>query len=125
MGFSRGALESSETPETAFETYAALAESGYLKKGWIPEYLPWDITNIAEVHNMDSNAVWIESDFTGQLPIDPKTMVHYGSQDVKNRIVKRWGLQYKSVEFYTRLDSGGVIAIDSQRGKLYFHRPGQ
>ncbi len=120
-----GIMESWDTQKTTFENYETLVESGYLQNGWIPEYLPKDITNIVEVHNIDSNEVWIESDFTGKFPIDPKMWSVLATQDMKNRIVKRWRLQSESLDFYTHSSSDGVIAIDSQRGKLYFHSPGK
>jgi len=46
-----------ETVEVHFSTYKQLSESGLIAKGWIPSEIPVVVTNIFEVHKLDSNKV--------------------------------------------------------------------
>ena len=45
-----------ETTDASYSTAAEAIDSGVLGKGWIPEWLPQDATDLREVHNIDSNA---------------------------------------------------------------------
>jgi len=45
-------------PEIQFSHYANLAaarQSGIIDRGWVPEFLPTDSTNISETHDLDTN----------------------------------------------------------------------
>lgn len=45
-----------ENTDTSYDTAKEAISSGVLVKGWIPEWLPQDATDLREVHNIDSNA---------------------------------------------------------------------
>jgi hypothetical protein len=51
--------------KTELKDYNALAESGLIEKGWLPNFLPKSIRNISEEHDLDSNIV------TASFMIDP------------------------------------------------------
>ena len=38
-----------------FATYEELMKSGFLEKGWIPDFLPTDASDIKEAHDLDTN----------------------------------------------------------------------
>jgi hypothetical protein len=47
-----------EEPRSHFPTYADLAASELMAKGWLPEFLPKTVRDISESHSLDSNRVW-------------------------------------------------------------------
>lgn len=44
-----------ETPESRYPTAAAAATAGAFQRGWLPEVLQPDATDIYETHDIDSN----------------------------------------------------------------------
>ncbi len=51
--------------KTELKDYNALAESGLIERGWLPDFLPKSIRDISEEHDLDSNIV------TASFMIDP------------------------------------------------------
>ena len=41
--------------ETSYDTSAAAIADGAIQRGWIPQWLPPDATDIREIHNVDTN----------------------------------------------------------------------
>src|SRR5262245_9940055 len=50
-------------PEAHYASLAAAAADGAVARGWVPETLPPDATDIWEMHDLDTEEVWIR--FTG------------------------------------------------------------
>lgn len=49
-----------ETIETAYQNFEAAAKAKAIGNGrWIPDFLPPSAADIREVHNLDSNEVWL------------------------------------------------------------------
>ncbi|MFC3814937.1 hypothetical protein [Lysobacter sp. GCM10012299] len=44
-----------ETLDTHFSTAKEAIDAGMVEKGWIPNWIPQDATDLREVHNLDSN----------------------------------------------------------------------
>ncbi len=47
----------SENSSEEYDNWHAVNESGSIKRGWIPSWLPREGTNIKERHNIDTNAL--------------------------------------------------------------------
>jgi len=56
--------------KTKFATYDDLKQSGYIEKGWLPDFLPESSENIIETHNIDTNTV--------------KAVFEYSISDIQN-----------------------------------------
>jgi hypothetical protein len=54
-----------ETPEVHYPTYAAALADGAVARGWVPDQVPQDATDIHEIHDLDTEEVWIRFSFTG------------------------------------------------------------
>ncbi len=46
----------SDTLDSSYDTMQEAIERGAVHKGWIPTWIPADVTRLSEVHNLDSNA---------------------------------------------------------------------
>lgn len=46
-------------PESHYPTFAAAVADGAVARGWVPDTLPADATDIWEMHDIDSEEVWI------------------------------------------------------------------
>lgn len=57
-------LKLSEQTKAEFETYDDLLKSGYIEKGWLPDFLPKSSRNILETHNIDTNHVEASFEYT-------------------------------------------------------------
>jgi hypothetical protein len=44
-----------ETQLSHYANLAAARQSGIIDRGWVPEFLPTDSTNISETHDLDTN----------------------------------------------------------------------
>ena len=51
-------LACDENIESVYESYNDLVADRALERGWIPARLPSTATDIAELHNLDTNRVW-------------------------------------------------------------------
>jgi hypothetical protein len=81
-----------ETTDASYGTAAEAMDSGVMGKGWIPEWLPQDATDLREVHNVDSNVS--ELSFTTphaksvRLPADCRPVEH--ADTVQAYIRRSW-----------------------------------
>ena len=46
-------------PESHYPTFAAAVADGAVARGWVPDMLPADATDIREMHDLDTEEVWI------------------------------------------------------------------
>ena len=46
-----------ETVQSRYDTYVLAERNGAIRAGWLPQWLPKTATNVAEIHNIDTNAV--------------------------------------------------------------------
>ena len=46
-----------ETVQSRYDTHALAERNGAIQAGWLPAWLPKTATDVAEVHNIDTNAV--------------------------------------------------------------------
>lgn len=49
----------SDVLQSSYNTQAEAMQSGLVKRGWLPDWLPAQATNISELHNIDTNTVVI------------------------------------------------------------------
>ena len=75
----------SERIESFYETFDDAEKSGAVEKGWIPSVLPKSSVTIKEIHDLDSNNVWLcfeiknieDNDFL-------RSIEKVSSEDIKN-----------------------------------------
>ena len=48
-----------ETPESHYADRATAVRDGAIVRGWIPKWIPASATEIKEVHDIDTNEVWL------------------------------------------------------------------
>jgi hypothetical protein len=48
----------SEDIESHYADAATARRAGALDRGWLPEFIPDDATDISELHNLDTNLTW-------------------------------------------------------------------
>ena len=81
-----------DTTDASYTSTAEAIRSGVLGKGWIPEWLPKDATDIREVHNIDSNVSELSMAVPGpksiRLPADCVPVLY--SDTVQAYIRRRW-----------------------------------
>lgn len=54
-----------ELRQNNFDSTQELRQSDLIDKGWVPEDLPDDLTDIYEAHDLDTNDTWIRSNTSG------------------------------------------------------------
>jgi hypothetical protein len=54
-----GLAACSETFDTTYKSYSEAVSAGAVSRGWVPNWLPEQASDILEVHNIDSNAVML------------------------------------------------------------------
>jgi hypothetical protein len=54
-----GACRTDEQMESHYSNMQEAAADGAIERGWIPAWLPGSATDIREVHDVDTNEVWI------------------------------------------------------------------
>src|SRR5262245_57359720 len=60
------ACSAPETVEVHYPTGAAALADGAAARGWIPDLMPQDATDILEIHDLDTEEVWIRFTFTDE-----------------------------------------------------------
>jgi hypothetical protein len=59
--------------EAYYETREELVADGAVQRGWVPPWLPVSAARIHEVHNLDTNDVWMRFEFdTSELSSIPE-----------------------------------------------------
>lgn len=77
----------SERLETFYQTFNEAKKSGAVEKGWIPKTLPKSAVNIKEVHDLDTNMVWIRFEIDDIEDNDfLKRYTKVSSRDVKDHL---------------------------------------
>lgn len=105
----------SDKIESFYETFDHAKESGAIERGWIPNVLPQSSMNIKEIHDLDTNQVWIRfetqnnesveffkkvkrisiKDIKGNMPRDPK--VKWWSKTLLDKDLSKYSF-YKTSE---------------------------
>ena len=65
------ACSAPETAEVHYPTYAAALADGSIARGWVPDLMPHDATDIYEIHDLDTEEVWIRFSFTSDARSGP------------------------------------------------------
>lgn len=110
----------SDTVKNRFMHYDDLAASGIIARGWVPADFPENTFNIREQHNLDSNRVWLESEFSGDLPFHERTLSPLDKPAVKSQLVKKFNLDGESLQF-SAISDNEFIAVDAENKKFYYH----
>lgn len=113
-----------EVKRTEFSSFNEVEKSGYLKKGWIPADFPRNTLNIEETHNLDSNEVWIISDFNGKLKFGNRVMEVLNNLERKNYLIKYFKLKDEKIQYHSISDNE-FIAIDTKKEKFYYYQSRQ
>ncbi len=117
----------SERPESQFATREAAAE--LIKRGWIPEWLPDSTTDIYELHDLDTNEVWLRFAYA-KTDVPPFKSLCYSVKQPPNMKSsgKAWWLKRADGEGQSALVTydcsveGGRLAVDHEALVAYYTR---
>ena len=63
LGAFLSGCEDADILHSSYPTYEAAVQDGAIRRGWVPEFLPRSARQIQEVHNIDTNEIWLGFDF--------------------------------------------------------------
>ncbi|OGF50897.1 MAG: hypothetical protein A2231_00970 [Candidatus Firestonebacteria bacterium RIFOXYA2_FULL_40_8] len=111
----------SEGIKSEYKTYQDVVASDAIKKGRVPSTFPKNAYDIIEVSDLDTNKVWIECKFSGDLDLGEKRIST--KTDITKPVkilVKYFKLDEKETIFS---DQGGnwTAALDMKNKKLYYY----
>jgi hypothetical protein len=125
-----------EDQHARYATYADAVHDGAVERGWIPDYVPRGATEIAEVHNLDTNAQLLRFQASpealatmvarlvpapsGTAPAPPRYLSPPPGR-LWRRDLRSGALAEGLSGYRARLEPGRLhcIAVDSQRGVAY------
>ena len=110
----------SEKMKSEFKTYQDVVAADAITKGWVPSNFPKNTYDIIEVHDLDTNKVWIECKYSGDLDLGEKTISTGTDISKPVKMLKRYfKLDEKEILF---LDEGEnwTAALDMKNKKLYY-----
>jgi hypothetical protein len=120
-----------ETPESQYADSVEAGRDGAISRGWIPEWIPSGATNIREIHDIDTNQVWLVFDAPSAELVAIETHCERMStppERYPRRIRKWWPSTLSRREpsppdeyLYLRCETG-FIAIDLESGRAYYWR---
>jgi hypothetical protein len=111
----------SEYKESSYASMAEARRMGAVDRGWLPEILPDEATNVHEVHNVDTNQTWCRFDLTAA---DANRLRAALSSLTASQISART-VRAPGVEWWPKV-LGGVLdpgAIEKAGMKLYMSGP--
>jgi hypothetical protein len=127
-----------ESPDKKFASYADVRDSGYLKRGWIPDCLPENSYHFLERHNVDTNETWVfcrfragaEDALLGVLSEDKQSEWRFA---VRGTTPPSWwpASLPRRVKYYVfappssckPYSQPAVVAVDWESRYLYFKSP--
>ena len=122
-----------ETMEAHYPTLAAAEQAGAISRGWIPRWTPASAKDIAEVHNLDTNARLLAYSFESRSASDfqkPCSPVEQRNVALPRWVpVKwwpetlRWGTTARGrFKFFVCDDSNGprsFVAVDESGARVF------
>lgn len=124
--------------ETYYPNYGAVMKAGEVGEGkWIPEFLPQSATDIREVHNIDTNEIWLSFHFNSQeLTAMVSSCKEVSESDFhypRKRIGSWWPqtlvrhlngkIQSSAPYIYYLCNNDGLMAIDAENNNAYYWEP--
>lgn len=120
------ALYFSTQKHAAFATYADLAKTDLIEKGWIPHFLPQDATNIAETHDLDTNTVMLSYRYQASFTQTADALTVCPVNDICRAELERLGVElppsHKVLVFSARGEwTIGMLPVEPDKKVAYFY----
>lgn len=135
LGISVSACDYFDTEERVYADANEAITSGALDRGWIPPFLPASAKEITEKHNLDTNEVWVAfsldpNEFSGIEKSCQK--IEWNESQLPRIRGGDWWPDSLAMEVHSsqkaseytsyQCENGGMIAVDSSRGKVFYWR---
>jgi hypothetical protein len=121
--------------ESHYPDVAAARRAGALDRGWLPEFLPADATDISEEHNIDTNVTWGCFSILGDPAAFRQALQAYGASRVAGPLgppslfgqPKWWppSMDEPGTEVYRVQEASGSqlrVGIEPAGTRVCFHR---
>ena len=108
-----------------YSDYNELFNSGDLKKGWIPDFIPVSAYDIYEKHNLDTNEIWLnfrfkKKDFNNIVDQMQQTD-SIAQSKIKTIINKNFQINESDLLYY-KYSKGEFVAINNVTFVCYYCR---
>lgn len=141
------AIGCSENKDTFYPDINTARKAGAIDRGWLPEIMPESSRDIHELHNLDTNRIWVRFVFNKedlrsilvhveeltqpevkQLRIADPGSVDWWHLDFHKEVLALNGIQpkfktYKYTKPRDRKNISGFFMIDTSAGVAYYWQP--